>query len=107
MTADALPPERAEPTTLTLWALGHGLASLWLDGQLDKRGTLFGTTAAALVDSVVDGIPGFLGADPGAPPVPRRSDPARAGRPRSNRRDPQRPRPRRLPAALAGKPGIE
>ncbi|MEV0043682.1 TetR/AcrR family transcriptional regulator [Nocardia rhamnosiphila] len=67
--AGELPPERAEPTTLTLWALGHGLASLWLDGQLDKRGTLFGTTAAALVDSVVDGIPGFLGAGTGSPPT--------------------------------------
>ncbi|MEV3961862.1 WHG domain-containing protein [Nocardia sp. NPDC050193] len=70
VTAGELPPERAEPTTLTLWALGHGLASLWLDGQLDKRGTLFGTTAAALVDSVVDGIPGFLGAGTAARSVP-------------------------------------
>ncbi|GGK91422.1 TetR/AcrR family transcriptional regulator [Nocardia jinanensis] len=65
--AGDLAPERAEPTTLTLWALGHGLASLWLDGQLDKRGSLFGTTATALVDSVIDGIPGFLDTGTGPP----------------------------------------
>ncbi|WP_327150923.1 TetR/AcrR family transcriptional regulator [Nocardia sp. NBC_01329] len=63
-----LAPERAAPTTVTLWALGHGLASLWLDGQLDKRGSLFDTTATALVDSVLDGITGFLGTE-GPPPT--------------------------------------
>ncbi|WP_328396525.1 TetR/AcrR family transcriptional regulator [Nocardia sp. NBC_00416] len=68
--AGELSPERAEPTTVTLWALGHGLASLWLDGQLDKRGTIFGTTATELVDSVLDGIGGLLRADSGAPGRP-------------------------------------
>lgn len=66
-TAGDLPPERAETTTLTLWALGHGLASLWLDGQLDKRGVLLGTTPTALIDSVLDNITGIVTLESGPP----------------------------------------
>ncbi|MGW5381107.1 TetR/AcrR family transcriptional regulator [Nocardia sp. NPDC003963] len=66
--AGELAPERAEPTTVTLWALAHGLASLWLDGQLEKRSILFGTTATDLVDSVLDGITGFVGTETGRIP---------------------------------------
>ncbi|WP_280400353.1 TetR/AcrR family transcriptional regulator [Nocardia carnea] len=64
--AGELSPERAETTVLTVWALGHGLASLWLDGHLDKRATLLGTAPATLVDSVLGGLGGFLAA--AAPP---------------------------------------
>ncbi|MFI5717336.1 TetR/AcrR family transcriptional regulator [Nocardia sp. NPDC051750] len=62
--AGELAPERAETTVLTLWALGHGLASLWLDGQLDKRGVLLGASPSALVDSVLAEIDGFLSTQP-------------------------------------------
>lgn len=62
--AGELPAERAETTALTVWALGHGLASLWLDGHLDKRAALFGTSPTALVDSVLGGLDGFLTAHP-------------------------------------------
>lgn len=65
--AGDLPPERAETTALTLWALGHGLASLWLDGHLDKRGALLGSTPAALIDSVLDNIPRLVATESGPP----------------------------------------
>ncbi|MEU4315971.1 TetR/AcrR family transcriptional regulator [Nocardia sp. NPDC024068] len=58
--AGELEPSRAQSVTLTVWALGHGMASLWLDGQLDKRGALLGTPASALVDSVLDNLGGLL-----------------------------------------------
>ncbi|MGI5217896.1 TetR/AcrR family transcriptional regulator [Nocardia sp. CA-290969] len=67
--AGELSPDRAETTVLTVWALGHGLASLWLDGHLDKRADILGASPAALVDSVLGGLDGFLAA--GTPPGAR------------------------------------
>lgn len=60
VTAGDLEAERAETVAVTVWALGHGMASLWLDGQLDKRSAMFGTTATELVDSVLGTITGLL-----------------------------------------------
>lgn len=54
--AGDLEAERTETVSVTVWALGHGMASLWLDGQLDKRSAMFGTTATELVDSVMGTI---------------------------------------------------
>ncbi|MFE3442896.1 TetR/AcrR family transcriptional regulator [Nocardia sp. NPDC059180] len=51
--AGELPAGKAGTIAVTLWGLGHGLASLWLDGQLDKRSALLGTTAPELVDDVM------------------------------------------------------
>ncbi|MGW0180672.1 TetR/AcrR family transcriptional regulator [Nocardia sp. NPDC003345] len=61
VTAGTLEPERAQSVTITIWALGHGMASLRLDGQLDKRGALLGTSANVLVDSVLDNLDRILG----------------------------------------------
>lgn len=30
-----IPPERSDALELAVWSLGHGLASLWLDGMID------------------------------------------------------------------------
>ncbi|MEU1546296.1 TetR/AcrR family transcriptional regulator [Nocardia sp. NPDC005745] len=51
--AGALPAAEADTLAVMFWGLGHGLASLWLDGQLEKRAEQFGTNAAALVDDVM------------------------------------------------------
>ncbi|MFI9408386.1 TetR/AcrR family transcriptional regulator [Nocardia gamkensis] len=51
--AGALPADKADTLAVMFWGLGHGLASLWLDGQLEKRAEQFGTNAAALVDDVM------------------------------------------------------
>ncbi|BDU07018.1 TetR/AcrR family transcriptional regulator [Nocardia cyriacigeorgica] len=51
--AGELPAGRADAIAVTLWGLAHGLASLWLDGQLDKRSALLGTTAAELVADIM------------------------------------------------------
>lgn len=51
--AGALPADKADTLAVMFWGLGHGLASLWLDGQLEKRAQQFGTNAAALVDDVM------------------------------------------------------
>jgi AcrR family transcriptional regulator len=32
--ADIIPPTQAEPFSVLIWSIGHGLASLWLDGHL-------------------------------------------------------------------------
>ncbi|WP_040866776.1 TetR/AcrR family transcriptional regulator [Nocardia exalbida] len=51
--AGALPADKADTLAVMFWGLGHGLASLWLDGQLEKRAEQFGTNAAVLVDDVM------------------------------------------------------
>jgi AcrR family transcriptional regulator len=51
--AGALPADKADTLAVMFWGLGHGLASLWLDGQLEKRAEQFGTNAAASVDDVM------------------------------------------------------
>lgn len=60
--AGDLDSEHAETVAITVWALGHGTASLWLDGQLDKRSAMFGTTATELVDSVMGTVTGLISA---------------------------------------------
>ncbi len=65
--AGDLAADRAETVAVTEWALGHDIAALWLDGQLDKRSAMFGTSATELVDSVLGTITGPLSA-------PRRPD---------------------------------
>jgi AcrR family transcriptional regulator len=51
--AGVLPAAKAETLAVTWWGLAHGLASLWLDGQLEKRSVQFGTTAPELVDDIM------------------------------------------------------
>jgi AcrR family transcriptional regulator len=48
-----LPAAKADTLAVTWWGLAHGLASLWLDGQLEKRSVQFGTTAPELVDDIM------------------------------------------------------
>lgn len=51
--AGLLPADKADTLAAMWWSLAHGMASLWLDGQLDKRSSQFGTTTPALVDDVM------------------------------------------------------
>ncbi|MFC6010175.1 TetR/AcrR family transcriptional regulator [Nocardia lasii] len=51
--AGSLPPDRAEILAIAWWGLGHGLASLWLDGQLDKRSARMGTHTPELVEEIM------------------------------------------------------
>ncbi|MGW4091609.1 TetR/AcrR family transcriptional regulator [Nocardia sp. NPDC004750] len=66
--AGALPADKADTLAVMFWGLGHGLASLWLDGQLEKRAGEFGTTGSALVDDVMRTFATLI--EPGAPPLP-------------------------------------
>jgi AcrR family transcriptional regulator len=43
----------ADVFTITLWALGHGLASLWVDGQLGERAAALDSTAEALIEQTL------------------------------------------------------
>ncbi|RJO78340.1 TetR/AcrR family transcriptional regulator [Nocardia panacis] len=51
--AGLLPADRADALAVAWWSIGHGIASLWLDGQLDKRAAQMGTPTADLVDQVM------------------------------------------------------
>lgn len=51
--AGVLPERGAETMAVTFWALAHGLASLWLDGQLAKRSDQLGTSAEDLVAEIL------------------------------------------------------
>ncbi|TCJ95522.1 TetR/AcrR family transcriptional regulator [Nocardia alba] len=51
--AGALPADRAEVLALAWWGLGHGLASLWLDGHLEMRSEQMGTHTPELVDTIM------------------------------------------------------
>ncbi|WP_405182297.1 TetR/AcrR family transcriptional regulator [Nocardia sp. NBC_01377] len=51
--AGLLPAAKAEILGLTWWGIGHGLASLWTDGHLEKRSAELGTTAPELVDDIL------------------------------------------------------
>ncbi|MEV0075443.1 TetR/AcrR family transcriptional regulator [Nocardia neocaledoniensis] len=51
--AGLLPAGRADVITIAWWGLGHGLASLWLDGKLDERSAQLGTPTADLVDTIM------------------------------------------------------
>ncbi|WP_091612797.1 TetR/AcrR family transcriptional regulator [Amycolatopsis saalfeldensis] len=48
--------------TIALWGFGHGLASLWADGQLAKQAAGLGRTADALVDQTLALLERLLGA---------------------------------------------
>ena len=54
--AGIIAPAKAEPFSVLIWSLGHGLASLWLDGHLrddyDDLGALT-TQVTALVESAL------------------------------------------------------
>jgi hypothetical protein len=43
----------AEVVTVTLWGFGHGLASLWTDGQLARQAAELDRTADTLVDQTL------------------------------------------------------
>ncbi|MGO4617498.1 TetR/AcrR family transcriptional regulator [Nocardia sp. 2YAB30] len=62
-----LPADKADTLAVMFWGLGHGLASLWLDGQLEKRAVQFGTTASALVDDVMQTFAELI--EPSVPPL--------------------------------------
>ncbi|MFD0364974.1 TetR/AcrR family transcriptional regulator [Nocardia sp. GCM10030253] len=51
--AGLLPSDKADTLAVAWWGLAHGLASLWLDGQLEKRSVQLGTAAPALVDDIM------------------------------------------------------
>ncbi|WP_040778799.1 TetR/AcrR family transcriptional regulator [Nocardia pneumoniae] len=65
--AGALPADKADTLAVMFWGLGHGMASLWLDGQLEKRATQFGTTASDLVDDVMRTFTMLI--EPSTPPL--------------------------------------
>ncbi|WP_067466411.1 TetR/AcrR family transcriptional regulator [Nocardia amamiensis] len=65
--AGALPADKADTLAVMFWGLGHGLASLWLDGQLEKRAIQFGTTASDLVDDVMRTFTTLI--EPSTPPL--------------------------------------
>ncbi|MFX0578086.1 TetR/AcrR family transcriptional regulator [Nocardia nepalensis] len=51
--AGMLPADKADTLAVMWWSLAHGMASLWLDGQLEKRSVQLGTTAPTLVDDIM------------------------------------------------------
>ncbi|WP_433685078.1 TetR/AcrR family transcriptional regulator [Nocardia sp. CA-119907] len=53
VTAGLLPADRADTLAIMWWSLAHGMASLWLDGQLEKRSRQLGTTAPTLVEDIM------------------------------------------------------
>ncbi|MFD6390856.1 TetR/AcrR family transcriptional regulator [Nocardia sp. NPDC055029] len=63
--AGVLPADRAETLAVAWWGLAHGLASLWLDGQLEKRSEQLGTQAPELVDAIMRAFTDLI-----APPRP-------------------------------------
>ncbi|MEV0761199.1 TetR/AcrR family transcriptional regulator [Nocardia sp. NPDC050435] len=58
--AGLVEPERADTVTVAWWGIAHGLASLWLDGQLAKRANLMHTTAPDLVQNIIQACTGVL-----------------------------------------------
>ncbi len=48
----ALPADSTGVLTVAVWSLGHGIASLWLDGQLDKRSAELDTSARTVATQV-------------------------------------------------------
>ncbi|MFC4128516.1 TetR/AcrR family transcriptional regulator [Nocardia rhizosphaerae] len=53
VSAGVFPADRADVITIAWWGLGHGLASLWLDGKLDDRSAQLGTRTTDLVDTIM------------------------------------------------------
>ena len=62
--AGVLPADRADTLAVAWWALGHGLASLWLDGHLEKRSEQMGTNAPDLVDAIMRSFTGLIAPRP-------------------------------------------
>lgn len=55
--AGLVPPDKAEPFSVLIWSLGHGLASLWLDGHLSddyEDPDALTTQITALVESALN-----------------------------------------------------
>jgi hypothetical protein len=50
--AGVVPAEDADVVAVAIWGLGHGLASLWLDGQLDKRSAELDITSQTLTSQI-------------------------------------------------------
>ncbi|WP_054812478.1 TetR/AcrR family transcriptional regulator [Nocardia arizonensis] len=59
--AGLLPADKAEILGVTWWSIGHGVAALWLDGQLDKRSAQLGTTTPELVDDIMGTLKELIG----------------------------------------------
>ncbi len=62
--AGLLPADKADTLAAMWWSLAHGVASLWLDGQLEKRSVQLGTTAPMLVEDIMRTFTTLVG--PGA-----------------------------------------
>ncbi|MEV4123886.1 TetR/AcrR family transcriptional regulator [Nocardia sp. NPDC049707] len=62
--AGLLPADKADTLAVMWWSLAHGMASLWLDGQLEKRSTQLGTTVPTLVEDIMRTFAALVG--PGA-----------------------------------------
>ena len=58
--AGLIAPGDADVIGVAFWSLGHGIASLWLDGKLDKQATALNTTAQALTDRIIDLVESLL-----------------------------------------------
>ncbi|MEV0298456.1 TetR/AcrR family transcriptional regulator [Nocardia sp. NPDC050710] len=58
--AGLLPADKAEILGLALWGLGHGLASLWVDGHLMERCDQLGTTPTELVDDIMSTLTALI-----------------------------------------------
>jgi AcrR family transcriptional regulator len=57
VTAGVIPDGQAEALELAVWSLGHGLASLWLDGQIEDPDD----DPGALTEQVTTLLESFLG----------------------------------------------
>ncbi|MEV5834695.1 TetR/AcrR family transcriptional regulator [Nocardia sp. NPDC052112] len=62
--AGLLPADKADTLAVMWWSLAHGMAALWLDGQLEKRSIQLGTTAPKLVEDIMRTFTTLVG--PGA-----------------------------------------
>lgn len=58
--AGALPAEQADILTIAFWGLGHGIASLWLDGQLDKKAAGMAVTPEQLTERIMNLVVSLL-----------------------------------------------
>ncbi|WP_433734334.1 TetR-like C-terminal domain-containing protein [Nocardia sp. CA-129566] len=62
--AGLLSADMADTLAVMWWSLAHGMASLWLDGQLEKRSIQLGTAAPTLVEDIMRTFTALVG--PGA-----------------------------------------
>ncbi|MGO4649808.1 hypothetical protein AB4305_33535 [Nocardia sp. 2YAB30] len=78
------PADQADALTVAWWSLCHGLALLWLDGQLEMRAALMGTNASDLTIQAMDMFAMFAPAN--RKPVPTRRPLPGPSKPRSKQR---------------------